>query len=135
MSRFSELPIVPEPSAEILNKRQIVDYRSQREDCLEWLLTFGKNPAEADGYAFETVRNRAYRMDAFYRWVREQEASYTASITHAHGDNWLRHLARSDKSNAHKDNCRKAAQMLFKWRHHEHGMDEWEPAEQQVHRP
>jgi site-specific recombinase XerD len=128
MSHFSELSIVPEPSAEILNQRQIVDYRSQREDCLEWLLTFGKNPDKAEGYAFQTVRNRASRMDAFYRWVWEYEGRYTTSLTHEHGDKWLRHLARGDESNAHKDNCRKAAQMLFKWRQYEHGLDEWEPS-------
>lgn len=127
MSHFSELSIVPEPSADVLNQRQIIDYRSQREDCLEWLLTFGKDPERAEGYAFQTVRNRASRMDAFYRWVWEYEGRYTASLTHDHGDEWLRHLARHDKSNAHKDNCRKAAQMLFKWRHHEHGLDEWDP--------
>lgn len=43
---------------------------------------------------------------------------------HEHGDDWLRHLAKQDKSNAHKANCRKAAMMLFKWRRHEHGLDE-----------
>lgn len=127
MSRLSELSVVPEPSEEVLNKRQIVDYRSQREDCLSWLLDFGKDPERAEGYAFQTVRNRSHRMDMFYRWVWEQEGRYTASLTHEHGDEWLRHLARSEKSNAHKDNCRKAAQMLFKWRQHKHGMDEWNP--------
>lgn len=127
MSRLSELPIITEPSEAYLNKRELVDYRSQREDCLEWLLALGKNPKEADGYAFQTVKNRAYRMDAFYRWVWKQEDGYTTSISHAHGDEWLRYLARLEKSNAHKDNCRKAAQMLFKWRQYEYGMDKWEP--------
>lgn len=98
MDRFSELPIITEPAAEVLNKRQLVDYRSQRDACLEWLLTFDKNPTEAEEYAFGTVQNRAYRMDAFYRWVWEQEDGYTASITHDHGNEWLRHLARSNKS-------------------------------------
>lgn len=127
MSRVEELPIVPQPSEEYLNKRQLVDYRSQREDCLEWLLALGKNPEEADGYAFQTVRNRAYRMDMFYRWVWNQEDGYTANITHEHADEWLRYLARLDKSNAHKDNCRKALQMLFKWREYAYGASEWDP--------
>jgi len=29
------ITVVPEPSAELLNQRQLVDYRSQREQCLE----------------------------------------------------------------------------------------------------
>lgn len=48
-------------------------------------------------------------------------------MTHDHADAYLRHLAHQDKSNVHKSNCRKALCMLFKWRHHEHGLDEWEP--------
>ncbi len=127
MTDLEGLTIIPEPSKEVLNKRQLVDYRSQREDCLEWLLALGKKPEEAEGYAFSTVDNRAYRMDMFYRWVWQQENGYTADIIHKHADEWLRYLARLEKSNAHKDNCRKALQMLFKWRQYEYGMDEWEP--------
>lgn len=128
MSNLDDITVVPEPSEAYLNERQLVDYRTQREQCLNWLLTFGKDPARATGYAHTTVKYRSHRMDQFYRWVWEQEDGYTANLTHEHGDAWLRHLARQDKSNAHKDNCRKAAMMLFKWRHHEHGLDEWEPA-------
>lgn len=127
MSRLQDLTIIPQPSKEYLNKRQLLDYRSQREDCLEWLLAIGKKPEEAEGYAFQTVNNRAYRMDMFYRWLWQREGGYTADITHTHADNWLRYLARLDKSNAHKDNCRKALQMLFKWREYEFGFDEWDP--------
>ena len=127
MSRLDELTLVPQPTKEELNKRQLLDYRSQREDCLEWLLALGKDPEKANGYAFQTVSNRAYRMDKFYRWVWKQEGRYTADITHAHADDWLQYLARLEKSNAHKDNCKKAAQMLFKWKHYEYGMEEWDP--------
>jgi len=127
MTRINELKLVPKPSREQLNKRQILDYETQRKECLDWLLAFGKNPKKAEGYAFQTVKNRSYRMDKFYRWVWEQEGRYTAAITHDHADDWLRHLARQDKSNAHKDNCRKAAQMVFKWKEYEYGMKKWEP--------
>lgn len=121
------ITVVTEPTEEQLNQRQLVDYRSQREQCLEWLLTFGKNPAKAVGYAHSTVKTRASRMDMFYRWVWQQENRYTANVTHDHADNWLRQLAREDYSNVHKSQCRKALRMLFKWRHHEHGLEEWEP--------
>lgn len=39
----------------------------------------------------------------------------------------MRELAEQDATNAHKANCQKAVQMLFKWRQHQHGLDEWEP--------
>ena len=121
------IKVVTEPTAELLNERQQIDYRNQREQCLEWLLTFGKDPKMADGYARSTVSNRAHRMDQFYRWVWEREGGYTSTVTHEHADEYLRELARQEYSNAHKDNCKKAVQMLFKWRQHEHGFDEWNP--------
>jgi hypothetical protein len=127
MTDLDGITVVTEPSEESLNERQLSDYRSQREDCLKWLLTFGKNPDMVEGYAFETVHARAYRMDMFYRWVWEQEGRYVADVTHEHADAWMQELAYQEKSNAHKDNCQKAVQMLLKWRHHKHGLDEWEP--------
>lgn len=127
MSRVDELTLVTQPAKNELNRRQILDYRSQREDCLDWLLTAGKNPENSEGYAFQTVSNRAYRMDMFYRWVWNQEGRYTANITHAHADGWLEYLSRLDKSNAHKDNCRKAVQMLYKWKQFNYGLAEWSP--------
>jgi hypothetical protein len=120
------ITVVPEPSAELLNERQQIDYRNQREQCLEWLLVFGKDPKKAEGYARTTVKNRAHRMDQFYRWVWDQDG-YTTNVTHDHADSYLRWLAKQEYSNAHKDNCRKALQMLYKWREHEQGLDEWDP--------
>jgi len=67
--RLDDLPVVTNPSEKHLNPRQLQNYRTQRENCFTWLLTFGKDPEKADGYAFETVKNRGYRMDMFYRWV------------------------------------------------------------------
>jgi hypothetical protein len=43
------ITLVPEPSEELLNERQYLDYRSEQEQCLEWLLTFGKEPTKAEG--------------------------------------------------------------------------------------
>lgn len=125
MSNLSRLNLVTNKSKELLNERQIVDYQTQRESCLDWLLTFGKHPKRAEGYAFGTVKARAARMDQFYRFVWESEGGYTAEVTHDHADAWMKELARADSSNSHKDCCRKAVAMLFKWRHHEHGLDEW----------
>ncbi|WP_265112012.1 tyrosine-type recombinase/integrase [Halosolutus halophilus] len=124
---LAEVSVVPEPSAAQLNERQVIDYRTEREHCLEWLLTFGKNPKRADGYAHSTVKNRASRMDQHYRWVWEQEGRYTTDLTHEHADGYLEYLARQETSNAHKSACRKALMMLYKWRHHKRGAEQWEP--------
>lgn len=129
MTELEGLPVVTKPSESYLNQRQLIDYRSEREDCLTWLLTFGKNPDRAEGYARGTVKPRSYRMDRFYRWVWEsEEGGYTANVTHDHADAWMEHLAQKDASTTHKMNCLKATKMLFKWRHHEHGISEWEPS-------
>ena len=36
--------IVPEPSVEVLIRHRQFDSRNQREQCLEWLLVFGRDP-------------------------------------------------------------------------------------------
>ncbi|MFB6299041.1 MAG: tyrosine-type recombinase/integrase [Halobacteriales archaeon] len=128
MIPLDEITVVSGPSEQMLNQRQVVDYRTERENCLNWLLTLGKNPERAEGYAFQTVKARANRMDMFYRWVWKQEESYVANIKHHHAEEYLRHLASKDTSNADKANHLKAVKMLFKWRHHEHGLDHWSPS-------
>ena len=67
--------ILDRRTAGSMNNRQLLDYRSQREDYLEWLLTLGKRPEQAEGYAFQTVKNRAYRMDMFYRGSGSRKAA------------------------------------------------------------
>jgi hypothetical protein len=125
-SALDDISVVTQPSSANLNPRQRRDYRDQREKCLTWLLTFGKTPAKAEGYARTTVKTRAYRMDMFYRWVWKHEGGYTANVTHKHADGWMRALAQQDTSSTHKANCQKAVKMLMKWRKHEHGFGEWE---------
>jgi len=128
MTDLDGIRMVTEPSREYLNERQLVDYRSKREACLNWLLTFGKDPEKVEGYARTTVKARAARMDLFYRWTWDEEGRYVADPTHEHADAFLRHLAYEDRSNADRSNYQKALQMLMKWRHHELGHDEYEPA-------
>lgn len=123
-----DLPIVTEVVEEILNPRQLLDYEDERTACLEWLLSLGKNPEKGEGYAHGTVKPRSYRMDQFYRWVWEYEGGYTTNVTPSHADDWTRYLAQADYSSTHKTNCQKALQMLFKWRHREHGVDQWDPS-------
>lgn len=128
MEDLDGIRLVPEPSAERLNPRQLLDYESHREDCVRWLLAFGKNPKHADGYAFNTVKGRVARMDIFYRWVWNEYDGYTTNVTHDHADAFLKHLAYEDRSDADRANYLKALKMLYKWRNHEHGIGEWDPA-------
>lgn len=124
---LSDFALVPEPTEERLEERQFVDYRAEREDAVEWLLTFGIEPKKAEGYAEATVKNRIYRMDQFYRYVWDSEGGYTTTVTHDHADAWMQQLAYGDYSDTHRDLCQKAVRMLFKWRAHERGGDEWDP--------
>jgi hypothetical protein len=48
MTDFGRIRVVTEPTRERLNERQLVDNRAQSEDCIEWLLDVGKNPAKED---------------------------------------------------------------------------------------
>ena len=67
MVDITEITLIPEPSREVLNQREAVDYESHRREYLSWLLTFGKEPGHAEGYAQATISKRAYRIDKFYR--------------------------------------------------------------------
>jgi len=123
-----DLPYVTEVAKEKLNPRQLLDYEDERTSCLQWLLSVGKNPKKGEGYAVGTVKPRSYRMDQFYRWVWEYEDGYTVNVLPEHADEWTEYLARTDYSATHKTNCQKALQMLFKWRHRKHGIDDWDPS-------
>lgn len=79
-----DITLVPEPSHERLLPRQQEAYKLHRKQLLKWALDRGKDPANGDGYAHETVRSRAYRLDEFYRWVWEHEDGYTTNITADH---------------------------------------------------
>ena len=128
MSDLDEVSLVLSPTERYLNPRQLQDYRAERKACIQWLLTSGKDPEKHDGYALSTVKTRARRMDQLYRWVWDRENGYTLNVTPDHADAWMTHLAQQDESGAHKSNCQKALQSLFKWRHHERGAAEWEPS-------
>ena len=128
MTDLDGITVVTEPSEAYLNSRQLEDYRSQRRSCLGWLLKRGKDPEVHDGYAHSTVSNRGSRMDYFYRWVWQQEDRYVANPTLEHADAFVDMLAERETSNADKSNYVKAVRMLSKWRHHEQGIEMWEPA-------
>lgn len=127
MGELEDFPVVPDPSRKQLNQRQLVDYESHREELIRWWLHFGKEPEYAEGYSPKTVRNTAYRVDKFYRWVWQENEGYTTTITTDHADAFVKELAYGDASNSHKTNVVKALKRLFKWQSHEKGGVEWEP--------
>ena len=55
MSLSESITVVTEPTAEYLDQKQLVNCRSEREDCLSWFLTLGNEPKKANGYAVGTV--------------------------------------------------------------------------------
>ena len=128
MVDLSDFPLVTGTSESYLAKRQVIDYESERRECLEWLLRVGKNPRQREGYAEGTVKPRSYRMDRFYRFVWiDLENGYTTNLTHDHADAFMEYLAQRDVSGAHKRNCVKSLKMLYNWFHHERGLTQWEP--------
>ncbi len=68
MINLEEYTVVTENSRDYLNQRQLVDYRSEREECFRWLLAYGKDPKKAEGYAPGTVMQ--------CRSTRREESTY-----------------------------------------------------------
>jgi integrase len=117
--------LIPEPTRELLNERQRVDYRNHRKQLVMWLLTLGKQPDKAEGYAFQVAKRRAHDTDMFYRYVWSDHADgYTTTVTHDHADAYMKELAYSDYSESHKSNVQKALMSLFRWRD---DTEEWDP--------
>lgn len=123
MTTVDGITLVPEPTHERLLPRQEEAYKLHRKQLLKWSLEHRKDPENGDGYAHETVRSRAYRLDEFYRWVWEHEDGFTTNITADHATRYMREVAASDKSQSYKATVQKAIQTLFKWRNHERGDD------------
>jgi integrase len=120
--------LIPEPTEEYLNQRQLEDYRAYRADMIKWLLNLGKNPDKVEGYAVDTVKQRAYQIDQFYRWIWEQGDGYTLKATTDLADKYSKELAYEDHSRTHKAQAQKSIKTLFKYLNHERGEDiDWEP--------
>ncbi|MFB6091926.1 MAG: tyrosine-type recombinase/integrase, partial [Haloquadratum sp.] len=122
-----EAPLVTEPTREKLNQRQLTAYREYRRDLLTWMRDLGKNPDRGKGYAAGTVYNRAYRIDAFYRWLWEDADGYTTHLTHEDCDRYCRELLKRDCSDSHRATAQKALKTLCRFHECERGLDEWDP--------
>jgi len=80
-NKVDDIPVVPEPSRQALNSKQIEDYRIHRKQFIKWLKNIGKDPSHGEGYSDDTTRRTAYRVDRFYRWVWDREGGYTTQVT------------------------------------------------------
>jgi site-specific recombinase XerD len=120
------IPLIPKPSQRRLNSRQQLDYQNHRRTLLKWLHTKGKNPDRGKGYSQSSLRNTAYRLDQFYRWVWD-ETGYTTNITSNHGNAYLEYLKETDTSDANKRKILSALKRLFTWKQHTQGIEPWDP--------
>jgi len=119
---------VPEQTAEQLNERQLIDYQSYMKQFVKWMLNVGKDPKRAEGYSEATADTAVYQVDKFHRYVWEElEEGYTLQFTTDHGDAFLDHLALQDWKQSYKASLQKSLKRLFRFRHQQHGGDEWIP--------
>lgn len=122
------ITLVPEQTQNLLNPRQIEAYCDHRRILVQWMLTVGKDMEQSEGYADATAKQRAYRLDKFYRWVWQQEDGYTTEITTQHADAYMKHIATTDYSLSYKAALQKAVKMLFRFRTFQHGTQyDWNP--------
>jgi site-specific recombinase XerD len=121
------VPIITQPTKEILSERELVDYKSEREAFRDWLQHFGKDPEKATGYGDYTVRDTLYRADRYYRWLWSNLEKYTIQINRAHADLYMKYQARREVTADTKAGVQRAIKRLYKWLHHERGHPEWEP--------
>ncbi|MEF8904676.1 MAG: hypothetical protein V5A29_12220 [Haloarculaceae archaeon] len=112
---INQINLVTSKAAEQLNDEQIGVYRDHRTQLARWALSIGKDPLRGEGYAVETVKQRFYRLDLFYRFIWGEEDRLTVDVTTDHADAWMRELAYQNNTQTYNAACQKAVKMLFKW--------------------
>jgi len=120
--RLHDATIGSEQSEQMVNERELTDYRSDKRDLLDWMFSFGKNPDRPEGDAKSTVSQSIYRVDRLYRWLWAEQDTYTAQITPETADGYVqKSVVRSENSNGWESMCQKCLTRLFKYRNHELG--------------
>jgi len=126
--KVEDIVVVPQKSELMLNSRQLEDYRMFRKSMIKWVCNLGKNPEKAEGYAYDTARQRLYKIDQFYRWIWQQEDGYTLNAATTHADQYSKELAYEETSQTHKAAIQKAVKTLFKYLRNEKNRSiEWDP--------
>lgn len=125
---LDDIRLVTDDTKEKLNQRQLMDNEAFREELAKWMLNIGKNPSKAEGYSTETVQQRLYRIDKFYRWLWNRKDGYTLDFSEDDCDDFVKKIAVEDLSNTYKSSliiAIKALQNYFNWKQDE-GFD-WDP--------
>jgi integrase len=126
--QIEDIVVIPEAAERYLNQRQLEDYRDHRVQLIKWLCHLGKDPEKAEGYAYDTARQRAYKIDRFLRWLWDHEDGYTLHATTDHADAYTKELVYEEHSETYKAGIQKAIKTLFKFLNFEKGREiDWEP--------
>lgn len=126
MKTHRGITIVSQRSEDFLTEREILLYKSEQKRLVDWLLDTGKDPENDIGYSKSTVETAIYRIDSFYRytWAHYTDG-FTTIVEQDHAKRYLQHLATEDYESSYKKGIEKALKLLFRWRQHERGGDEW----------
>lgn len=137
--QLQSLKLVSEPTKEVLNKKEVIDYRSQREQRAKWYLRLGKEPVKARGYSPTTLKSRVSNVDRFFRFVWDSnsngsnESGYQSTISHDDADEYIQALIYRDVTDQYRANAQKSLKMLFKYQAYNGGTSVentdllWEP--------
>ncbi|PHQ38978.1 integrase [Halorubrum persicum] len=118
--------LIPGPSRDYLNERQLVAYKNHRKSLIKWLTRRGKAPDKLEGYADDTAEAYASILDKFHRWAWDRKDCYTLNLDHDDADAYLeeRVMADEDYSSSYLHNIKLALKAYFRFRD---DTDEWDP--------
>lgn len=121
------IKLAPEPNAELLNERELADYREHRYQFIQWLLNEGKTPQKHEGYSEYTCYETGYRTARFDKWVWDREEQYLwpptpeAATAYVTGS-----VSERDIANATRGKIEEALQRYFRFVATTGGGDAWE---------
>lgn len=131
--QLESLKLVSEPTREVLNNKEVIDYRSQREQRAKWYLRLGKEPVKARGYSPTTLKSRVSNLDRFFRHTWNNNSGYQSSISHDDANKYIQSLIYRDVTDQYRANAQKSIKMLFKYQAYNGGTSVentdllWEP--------
>lgn len=120
------ITVIPQSHDDVLNDKELLDYKSNRVSFLSWLLNVGKTPDQGEGYSEYTIYSTAYRTARFDKWVWQEHGKYYYPPTKQDADQFLEELAFGDKGQTTKGKLQEGIRHLNKWLQHQRGFDEWE---------
>jgi len=134
--RVEGIALIYKPVEEILTKRELVAYRSHREQFIRWLITQGKNPEALEGYAQDTAKNYAVNVCKFHRSVWKDTDGFTMDLSHEQAEDYLKELILSnDYSDSHLHNVKLALKTYFRFKGNEWDAEITVPSSSTVKQP